>query len=168
MSVRPEVVIIAATDRNGGIGIDNTLPWRLRADLLRFKATTMGYPIAMGRKTWQSLGRPLPGRRNIVISRNPDFSAPGAEVTASIETAIELAEDAGRIFIIGGEQIYAGAMPLCDRLLVTEVDAEVRADAHFPAWSRADFQEVSRESHVADADNDHDFDFVEYRRIRPA
>jgi len=168
MSRRPELVVIAAVARDRGIGIDNHLPWHLRKDLLRFKATTMGSPIIMGRKTWDSLGRPLPGRRSIVISRNPTLGLEGAEVANSLPEALQLALGAPSAYVIGGEQIYALALPLADRLLLTEVDVQLPADAHFPAWSAEAFEEVSREHHPADADNDYPFDFVEYRRISPA
>ncbi len=168
MSRRPELVVIAAVARDRGIGIENRLPWHLRADLLRFKAITMGSPIIMGRKTWDSLGRPLPGRRSIVISRNPALRLAGAEVAASLPQALQIAAGAASAFVIGGEQIYALALPLADRLLLTEVDVRVPADAHFPDWSAKDFEEVRREHHAADADNDYPFDFVEYRRINPA
>lgn len=168
MSPRPELVVIAAVAIDGGIGVDNQLPWRLRKDLLRFKAATMGSPIIMGRKTWDSLGRPLPGRRSIVITRMADTRFEGAEVANSLEHALELCGDAKTAFVIGGAQIYALALPLAQRLLLTEVDASVTADAHFPAWDRSAFAETHREHHEADDDNDHAFDFVEYRRINPA
>ncbi len=168
MSERPELVVIAAVAHGGGIGIDNRLPWRLRKDLMRFKATTMGSPIVMGRKTWDSLGRPLPGRRSIVITREPQRALHGAETAGSLDEALELASGAASAFVIGGEQIYRLALPIADRLLLTEVDAQVEADAFFPDWDRAAFREIAREHHMADADNDHAFDFVEYQRLSPA
>ena len=165
MSALPNVTLIVAADRELGIGLDNRLPWHLRKDLLRFKARTLGHPIVMGRKTWESLGRPLPGRRNIVISRNPEYRADGAEVAGSIEEARSLACDSDTLYVIGGAQIYAASLPLANRLLITEVDALVPADVRFPAWNREEFIECSREHHEADADNDHAFDFVEYHRV---
>lgn len=161
------LTLIAAIARDGGIGIANGLPWRLRKDLLRFKANTMGHPIIMGRKTWESLRRPLPGRRNIVISRNPDFVAEGAEVADSLPSALQLAGECDEAFVIGGAQVYAVALPYADRLLITEVDTVADADAYFPSGARAAFREISREHHPADAENEHPFDFVEYRRAGP-
>lgn len=166
MSGRPEIVLIAAVARNGVIGRDNRLPWRLKADLQHFRALTLGHPLLMGRKTWDSLGRPLPGRRNIVISRNPDFQAAGAEILPSIETALAAVDGSERVFVIGGAEIYRQLMPCADRLLLTEVWTEVEGDAHFPPIDGARFTEERREPHEADAGNEHDFDFVEYRRRR--
>lgn len=168
MTPRTELVIIAALARDRGIGIDNRLPWRLRRDLMRFRQTTMGHPIIMGRKTWESLGRPLPGRRNIVVSRDPAYHAAGAELACSVDAALALARRAERAFVIGGAQIYAAALPLADRLMLTEVDALSDADVHFPAWSPTEFREVSREHHPADSENEYPVDFVEYRRVSAA
>ncbi|WEN41635.1 Dihydrofolate reductase type 3 [Thauera sp. GDN1] len=164
MSKTPEIVIVAALARNGVIGRDNDLPWRLKADLQHFRALTMGHPILMGRNTWESLGRPLPGRRNMVVSRDPQFRADGAEVFASPEAAIAAAAGAERIFVIGGAQLYAKLLAHAERLVLTEVWADVEGDAHFPMLDRDDFIEERRDSRQADADNEFDFDFVEYRR----
>lgn len=164
MNKTPEIVIVAALARNGVIGRDNDLPWRLKADLQHFRALTMGHPILMGRNTWESLGRPLPGRRNMVVSRDPQFRADGAEVFASPEAAIAAAAGAERIFVIGGAQLYASMLPRAERLVLTEVWADVEGDAHFPMLDRDDFIEERRDSRQADADNEFDFDFVEYRR----
>jgi len=164
MNTRPEITIIAAVARNGVIGRDNGLPWRLKADLQRFRALTMGHPLLMGRKTWESLGRPLPGRRNIVISRNPNFQADGAEVFPSAAAALEAVGGDAKVFVIGGADVYRQLMPCADRLMLTEVWAEVDGDAHFPPIDSMQFIEERREAHDADADNEHDFDFVEYRR----
>lgn len=168
MTRHPELVVIAAVARDGGIGCQNQLPWRLRKDLMRFRAITMGFGIIMGRNTWASLGRPLPGRRNIVISSSSEFHPEGAERADSLDTALELAADKDHAFVIGGAQIYALALPRADRLLLTEVDALVSADTYFPAWPRECFRETAREHHEADAENDYAFDFVEYRRVSPA
>lgn len=164
MKAGTEVVIIVALTQNRVIGRDNAMPWRLKADLARFKALTLAHPILMGRKTWESLGRPLPGRRNLVVTRDPDYRAPGAETFPGIESALAAAGAGERIFIIGGADIYRQSLALADRLLLTEIHAEIDGDAHFPALDPAQFIEVSRLPHKADADNDHDFDFVEYRR----
>ena len=164
MNNQPEIVIVAALARNGVIGRDNGLPWRLKADLQHFRALTMGHPILMGRNTWESLGRPLPGRRNMVVTRDPQFRADGAETFASPEAAIAAAADAERIFVIGGAQLYASMLARAERLVLTEVWADVEGDAHFPMLDRDDFIEERRDSRQADADNEFDFDFVEYRR----
>jgi dihydrofolate reductase len=161
----PQVVLIAAVAANGAIGKDNALPWRLKADLAHFKAATLGHPIVMGRKTWESLGRPLPGRTNIVISRDPGYAAPGAHVVDSLAAAIAACADHQQLFVIGGAQIYALALPLADRLMLTEVDAAIDGDAFFPAFDRSAFEETARRHQSRDADNDHAADFVDYRRI---
>lgn len=164
-ALRSGITLIAALARNGVIGRENTLPWRLKADLARFKATTLGHPILMGRKTWESLGRPLPGRRNLVVTRNPAYAAPGAEVFPTPEAAFA-AVDAGPLFVIGGAELYRQLLDRADTLLLTEVHAEVDGDAHFPPFRDRGFIEISREAHAADADNEFAFDFVEYRRQR--
>ncbi|MBU3696893.1 dihydrofolate reductase [Dechloromonas sp.] len=136
MSQQPEIVIIAAVAKNRVIGKDNRLLWNIPEDMAHFKALTTGQTVIMGRKTWESLPerfRPLPNRRNIVISRQADYPAPGAEVAGSLEIGLNLASTAERVFIIGGEQIYRQAMPLADRLEITEVDLEPEGDAWFPA-----------------------------------
>ena len=159
------VSLIAAVGRNGEIGRGNDLLWRTREDQLHFKHTTMGHPVVMGRKTWDSLPerfRPLPGRRNIVVSRNAAFAAPGAEVVTSLDEALALAGGVPQAFVIGGAQLYALALPRADELVLTEVDATFDADAFFPAWNRAAFDEVSRESHT-DPEN-RGYAFVTYRR----
>lgn len=160
----PELVLIAAVARNRVIGRENALPWRLKADLAHFKQTTMGRPILMGRKTWESLGRPLPGRLNIVITRNADYQADGATVVHSLDAALEVAGDAAQVFMIGGEQLYAQSIDRADRLMLTQVHADVEGDAWFPPVDPARFREVSRTHHPADADNDHPVDFVDYLR----
>jgi len=163
MNGTTEIVLVAAVARNGVIGRDNGLPWRLKADLAHFKRTTMGHPIVMGRKTWESLGRPLPGRRNIVVTRNADYRAEGAEVFTDIDTALAAA-GTGTVCIIGGAELYRQVLDRADRLVLTEVAADVEGDAHFPEFDRDTFVEVAREAHPADADNEHDYAFVEYRR----
>ena len=163
---RPILSLIAAVARNGGIGKDNTLLVHLPQDLPRFKRLTMGCPIVMGRKTWDSIGRPLPGRRIIVITHNPRWQAPGAEAVTSLPAALELASGATKVFVIGGAQIYALALPLADELHLTEIDAEFDADAFFPPWPRADFIERTREPHCDAAGMN--FSFVTYQRTNGA
>lgn len=166
MNRKPELILIAAVARNRTIGRDNTLPWRLKADLAHFKAVTSGHPIVMGRKTWESLGRPLPGRRNVVITRNPGYKADGADVFTDPPAAMAALGDARRVFVIGGSELYRQMLGSADHLYLTEIRADVEGDASFPPIDREVFEEVLRESHRADADNEFDFDFVEYRRRR--
>lgn len=141
--------LIAAMARGRIIGRDNTLPWQLPEDLKHFKATTLGKPVIMGRKTWESLGRPLPGRRNIVISRNTGYLPTGGELAPSLQTAITMAAEADEIFVIGGADIYRQALPLAQRLYLTEIALDVVGDAHFPEFSPADWAEISREAHTS-------------------
>lgn len=163
MSTKPQIVFVVAVARNGVIGRDNGLPWRLKSDLAHFKRTTLGHPILMGRKTWESLGRPLPGRRNMVVTRNGDYKAEGAEVFTDPQAAIAAA-GADAVHVIGGADLYRHLLDQVDRLVLTEVDADVEGDAHFPDFDRQQFIELSRETHQADADNQYDYAFVEYRR----
>ena len=144
---RPAVTLIAAVARDGGIGRAGELLVRLPGDLPRFKTLTMGAPVVMGRKTWQSIGRALPGRRNIVVSRDPGFRAEGAESVASLEAALALAATAPRVFVIGGGEIYALALPIADELQLTEIDASFPADAFFPPWDRGAFTRTLGEPH---------------------
>ena len=139
----PRLTIVVARARNGVIGRDNALPWHLPEDLKHFKALTMGHPVLMGRRTFESIGRPLPGRRNIVVTRNPGWSHPGCERAGSIDEAIALCAGTPQAFVIGGSQVYAEALPRVHALVITEVDAEPQGDAHFPApdpglWRRVD------------------------------
>lgn len=143
--------VIASVARNGGIGRANALLWHESADQTFFRAVTMGHPVIMGRRTWDSLPerfRPLPGRRNIVVTRDAGWSAAGAEPAASFEAALALAAGAAKAFVIGGAQLYALALPRADELVLTEIDADFDADTFFPAWNRADFVQTAREDHV--------------------
>jgi dihydrofolate reductase len=128
----PRITLVAARARNGAIGRDNALPWHLPEDLQHFKATTLGSPIVMGRRTFESIGRPLPGRRNIVVTRDPAWAHPGCERAGSLDDAIALCGGSLELFVVGGAQLYAAAMPRADRLLLTEVDMDVAGDAFFP------------------------------------
>jgi dihydrofolate reductase len=159
------VALLAAVARGGVIGRENTIPWRIPEDLERFRALTIGHPVVMGRRTWDSLPerfRPLPGRRNVVVTRNPDWHAEGAERAGSLDEALRGLDDAPRVFVIGGGELYAEALPLADELLLTEIDAEVEGDVRFPDWQRTAFEEVSREQHFSATGIP--FAFVEYRR----
>ncbi len=161
---KPRVSVIAALARNRVIGIENRLPWRLPEDLAHFKALTLNHPILMGRKTFESLGRPLPGRTNIVITRNPDYRPEGCLVADSIPAALALCEDADEVFFIGGAELYAQAIPLADRLYLTEVDIEAAGDAWFPEYDAHAFREVSRTSHTGEKGDALQFDFVVVER----
>lgn len=160
---RPELALIAAMDRNRVIGRKQTLPWKLPADLKRFKALTMGHPILMGRKTRESIGRSLPGRRNLVLTRQADFLAEDAEVVHSIEEALARCADADKLFVIGGESVYADCLPLADRLYLTFVETEVEeGDAWFPEW---DFSRFTVENEIvvpADGKNQYPCRIVDY------
>jgi dihydrofolate reductase len=139
---------VVAVSKNGVIGREGGLPWHMSSDLKRFKAITMGKPVVMGRKTWESLPRkPLPGRRNIVITRQRDVAPEGAEVAATPEEALRLAGDVPEVAVIGGGEIYRLFWPLVDRLYLTEVDLEVAGDTHFPALAPGEWREVGREVH---------------------
>jgi dihydrofolate reductase len=160
----PRVTLILARARNGVIGARGGLPWHLPEDLAFFKRTTMGHPIVMGRKTWESIGRPLPGRRSIVVTRDRSFSAAGAEVVHGLDEAIERCAEADEIFVIGGAQLYADALPRADRLLLTEVDADFDGDTFLPAPASGVWTETGREHHPPKDSRPYGFDFVDYRR----
>lgn len=154
----PEVVLVAAIDRNRAIGKNGDLPWRLRDDLKAFKELTLGAPVLMGRKTWDSIGRPLPGRQNVVLSRSESFEAPGADVVTSPETALEVVGDAPTLYIIGGGAIYEAFLPFADTLVLTRVDTEVDgADAWFPEWDAEAFEVIREVPFPADDRNEHAF-----------
>ncbi len=162
------VAVVAAVARGGVIGRDGGLPWRLPEDMAHFREITLGHPVVMGRRTWESLPdpfRPLPGRRNVVVTRNPGWSAEGAERAGSLEDAIELLAGETRVSVIGGGELFADALPLADELVLTELDVEIDGDTFFPAWDRSEFVEVAREEHVA-ADGT-PLVFATYARKRP-
>ena len=161
----PPVSLIAAVARNGAIGRGNDLLWTDPADQRHFRQTTMGCPVVMGRRTWDSLPtrfRPLPGRRNLVVTRNAGFDAPGAETAPSLEAALARLADVPRVFVIGGGELYALALPLADTLVLTEIDADLDGDTFFPPVDRALFDETERPPQQA-ADGTR-FAFVTYRR----
>ncbi|GAA1552003.1 dihydrofolate reductase [Kribbella lupini] len=150
------VVLIAAVGRNGVIGRDNDLPWRIREDLQHFKQLTLGHTLVMGRKTYDSIGRPLPGRRTVVITRQPDWTADGVEVVHSLDDAFELA-DGNDVYVAGGGEIYRLALPSADRLEVTEVDQSPEGDVTFPAIDPTAWTETARDPRDG-------FTFVSYAR----
>lgn len=159
------ISIIAAVAQNGVIGRDNTLPWHLPADLQHFKKTTTGHAIIMGRRNYEDIGRPLPGRTNIVVTRDPRYAAKGCLVATSLDAALTLSPRDEEVFVIGGAQMYALALPLARRLYLTEVKADVPGDVRFPDFDRAQWRETFRESHRADERNGYDYDFVILERI---
>ncbi|RLA56311.1 MAG: dihydrofolate reductase [Gammaproteobacteria bacterium] len=164
------LAVIVAAAENGVIGSNNALPWHLPQDLRYFKRVTMGKPIVMGRKTFESIGRPLPGRTNIVITRNPDFRAEGVRVVASLDEALRLAGDIAvidgvrELVVIGGAEIYRAAIPRADRLYITEVHASVQGDALLPPIDWGRWREVGREHHGASDQNPYEYSFVVYNR----
>lgn len=161
------VSAIVATAKNNVIGRDNDIPWYLPADLQYFKRTTLDHHIIMGRKSFQSIGRPLPKRTNVVISRNPFFIASNCMIAASVEEALSIALDNGETeaFIIGGGEIYALSQAYWDRVYLTEVDLEVEGDVFFPALDPAEWTLVSNETHLPDEKNEHAYTFKIYERI---
>ena len=161
----PLISLVAALAKNGVIGINNSLPWRLPDDLQHFKRLTLDKTIVMGRNTWESLPGLLPRRRHIVISRNPDYQAEGAEVFHSIDAALAATGDEAEIFIVGGANLYAQMLPRAQRLYLTEIDAEIAGDAFFPAWDRQQWHCIEKELHAADARHAHAFEFRSYERI---
>ncbi|MDJ1158578.1 dihydrofolate reductase [Chelatococcus sp. SYSU_G07232] len=166
------LVVIAAIADNGVIGRDNRLLWRLRTDLRRFRTLTLGKPVLMGRKTFLSIGKPLPGRETIVLTREPAFTADGVTVVHSLEEAaargrsIAARLGADAVMVAGGADLYAQALPLAERLHLTLVHTAPEGDAFFPAFDRQAFRETMREEHPAGPDDDHAFTFVDYERRR--
>jgi len=159
------LALIAAIAENGVIGRENRLPWRLSADLRHFKSLTMGKPVIMGRNTYESIGKPLPGRSNIVVTRDPGYRAQGCEVVHSLEQALEVAAGHAEVLVIGGAELYRLALERADRLYLTLVKAEVDGDTVFPEIEPRHWRELERESHHADQMNEYDYDFVTLERV---
>ncbi len=157
---KTEIIMIAAMAGNRVIGCDNCIPWHIPGEQLRFKRVTMGHPLIMGRKTWQDLGRPLPGRRNIVLTRNPSFVAAGADVVNSQAEALSLCEGVEKVFIIGGEEIYKLFLPLADTIILTILPLEVKGDSWFPDFSGHGFVM----EHKVDVDGEIPYQVETYRR----
>ena len=163
-----KVSLVAAVARNGVIGLGGRVPWHLPEDMRRFRELTIGHAVVMGRKTWDSLPdrfRPLPDRRNVVVTRKAGWRAAGAERAGSLEDALALLEGEDVVYVVGGAEIYAEALPFADELLLTEVDLDVEGDAFFTDWNRSAFREVAREEHVSG--NGTRFVFVSLERTRP-
>jgi dihydrofolate reductase len=158
------VTLVAAVAANGVIGAGGKLPWRLPEDLRHFRELTLGRPVIMGRKTWESLGRPLPGRENIVVTRSPGYDATGAHVAASLDAALALCTGEPVAFVIGGGELYAAAMPIADAMMITEIGRDYAGDARFPEFDRSAWREAQRRPQTAS--DGLRFDFVLYERDR--
>jgi len=159
MSDRPIISLIWGQDRNRLIGRNNALPWKLPADMAWFKKSTMGKPILMGRKTYESIGRPLPGRTNLILTRQADLQVEGCTVVHSLDEAKSVVPDADEIMVMGGAEIYALLFDQAGRLYITEIDAEFEGDAWFPEFDRCGWQEVFHESHQPDEKNAYPYAF---------
>ncbi len=151
------ISIIAAMARNRVIGVNNGLPWRLPEDLRHFKALTMGHHIVMGRRTYESIGRPLPGRTTVILTRDPDFRAEGCLTATSVETAIVACGDDPEVFFVGGGEIYRQVLPLARRLYLTEIQADFHGDAHFPDYDPGEWREVARTRHTSESGLPYEF-----------
>lgn len=160
------VSLIAALAEKRVIGLDGKMPWHLPADLAYFKRSTMGCPVIMGRKTYDSIGKPLPGRRNIVLSRDLKLALPGCDVFANIHDALDSAdnENAAEVFIIGGQQLYEQALPMADKLYLTHIEARLEGDTFFPDYTELKWRQVSLEKHPADARNPWAYRFEQLER----
>ncbi|MBP4041458.1 type 3 dihydrofolate reductase [Aeromonas sp. SrichE-2G] len=160
-----QISMIAAMAHDRVIGLDNQMPWHMPADLAHFKRVTLGKPVLMGRKTFESIGRPLPGRRNLVISRNPAYQAEGVEVIDSVEAALALlGEGVDELMVIGGGYLYGQLLPRADRLYLTRIDLAVAGDTRFPAFDDEQWRLVESEAHPADEKNPHPYRFETWQR----
>lgn len=158
------ISIIAAMAENRAIGINNSLPWHLPADLRHFRQLTIGHHVIMGRRNYESIGKPLPDRHNIVVTRNPEYRAPGCQVKNSLEKALRDIQNDPEIFIIGGAEIYRQALSVADRIYLTLVHAEINGDIYFPEFDMRDWKETIRTRHEADERNSYPYSFVTYDR----
>lgn len=161
------VIIIAAIAKNNALGKDNQLIWHLPADLKRFKSITLGQTVVMGRKTFESLGKPLPNRKNIVITRNRNFKKEGVTMVNSLEEALAISKEKENIYILGGAEIYSQAFPLADLLDLTLIHEHFEADTFFPVIDQSVWKEIKREDHVKDDKNAFDYSFVTYKKSGP-
>lgn len=161
-TTQTRIYLIAAVAKNGVIGARGKLPWHLPEDLKHFRKLTLGHPVIMGRRTWESLGKPLAGRENIVVSRKAGFAAPGASVAATLAGAVALCSGEALAFVIGGAELYAAALPLADGLVLTEIDADYAGDTRFPDWDRKGWRVSQKETHTSGQGVR--YDFVLYER----
>jgi dihydrofolate reductase len=164
--MKPRISLIVAMARNRVIGANNALPWHLPADLKHFKALTMGHHIVMGRKTYESIGKPLPGRTSVVVTRNAGYAPPGVITANSLEAAVSACGDEEEIFVIGGAELYLQTITLADRIYLTEIDADISGDAYFMELDGRQWQESERKSHMPDEKNVYPYQFVTYDRKR--
>ncbi len=162
--LNPKISILVAMARNRTIGVNNTLPWRCPDDLKHFKALTMGHHMIMGRKTFDSIGKPLPGRTTVVVTRDRNLKVEGCVVVNSLQDAITACQGDNEVFIVGGADIYAQSLQLADTLYITEIQQEVEGDAHFPEFDRSAWQETAREVRSQETPQRLDYHFVAYRR----
>ena len=160
-----KVAIIVAMDKQGLIGRNNDLPWKLSADLKYFRRVTMGKPLVMGRNTHESIGRPLPGRKNIIVTSNANYHVDGCTVVSSLDQALLACDDAEEVMVMGGASLYEQLLPQADRVYLTHVNAELEGDTWFPQWNKDQWQEISREDHQADEKNQYPYSFVIYDRV---
>ena len=158
-----KLTLIAAMGKNRAIGLAGRMPWHLPAELQHFKKATMGKAIVMGRKTWQAIGRPLPGRQNIVVTRNPDFQAEGVDLAGSLEDAVRISES-NEIMVIGGGQLYALGLPLAQRMILTLIDIEPEADTWFPEWDELEWSQTSEKHFPIDDNNKLAYRIIEFSR----
>jgi dihydrofolate reductase len=164
MSGGPRVSLLVAAAENGTIGRDNGMPWHLPDDLRHFKALTLGKPVLMGRRTFDSIGRPLPGRTNLVLTRTPGWSAPGVTVVADLAAALAAASTAPELMVAGGAQVYALALPAASRIYLTRIHAVIEGDTRLPDFDPGDWEEIAREPHPADARHPYAMSFVTLQR----
>jgi len=162
MTSRSRIAIIAAVARNGVIGHRNRMPWHLPEDLKRFRRLTLGHAVIMGRRTFESIGKPLAGRSNIVVTRSPDWTRPGCHAAHSLDAALAAVHERADAFVIGGAEIYALALALARRLHMTEIERDFEGDAFFPEFDRSNWREISRESRVLDGAGGFSYHFVAY------
>ena len=160
-----KVALIVAMDKQGLIGRNNDLPWKLSADLKYFRRVTMGKPLVMGRNTHESIGRPLPGRKNIIVTSNANYHVDGCTVVSSLDQALLACDDAEEVMVMGGASLYEQLLPQADRVYLTHVNAELEGDTWFPQWNKDQWQEISREDHQADEKNQYPYSFVVYDRV---
>lgn len=164
--MQARISIIVAMAQNRTIGINNTLPWRCPADLKHFKSLTMGHHMIMGRKTFDSIGKPLPGRTTVVVTRNPELKIDGCIVTHSLDQAIAACAGDEEIFIVGGAELYAQALPLADTIYLTEIQQDVSGDAHFPVFNQQQWREIAREPHTQETPQPLTYHFVTLQRSK--
>jgi len=158
------ISLIAAMDKNRVIGKGGKLPWNLPADMKYFKDKTLGKPVIMGRKTYESVGKPLPNRTNIIVTHNQDYKAEGCIVVHSVDEALKAAENAEEVMIIGGSQIYEEFLPKANKLYLTIIDTEIEGDTYFPEYKIEEWKEASYEEHERDAENQYDYTFLVFER----